>query len=463
MKRLKKMACIILAISMLLTIAAGCSGNSTPAPENQPEGQKDAPKEAQTQDAPKKQVTLKFWGGVPAEYGPQQTIDKFNEEYKDKGIQAEYVRFVNDDTGNLKLETTLLAGGEIDLYMSYFLGQLVKRSEGNMALDITPYLQKAGFDPVAELGEGVKPYLLNGKYYSLPTKMENYYILANKNMFDKAGIPLPDSWSYDEFRDIAKKLTTGEGQNKTYGIFWNTAQEIFRAVYPVEAVLGPNFMYKAEGKATNFDNPEFTKAVKLVSDTMLVDKSAPTHVDNVTQKLTIEGMFLSQKAAMSIGVWSIRSIKDLQKYPHDFVTAYLPMPVSDKSAAKYSIGDSTIGDLLSINPKSKNIDAAFEFMMWYTKGGMLSMTPYGRVPLYKGIDRKLVTEEYMKDGEKILDRPSVEKFLEVKNDLAISTITTKLPEIQKVLNEEIEATLTGKKDAEKGMADAKKRSDEFLK
>ena len=45
-------------------------------------------------------ITLRVWGGVPAEAGPQASIDLFNEAFKDKGIQAEYERFVNDDTGN---------------------------------------------------------------------------------------------------------------------------------------------------------------------------------------------------------------------------------------------------------------------------------------------------------------------------------------------------------------------------
>ena len=59
-------------------------------------------------------ITLRVWGGVPAEAGPQASIDLFNEAFKDKGIQAEYERFVNDDTGNLKLETSLLAGNDVD-------------------------------------------------------------------------------------------------------------------------------------------------------------------------------------------------------------------------------------------------------------------------------------------------------------------------------------------------------------
>jgi len=411
----------------------------------------------------KKPILLKFWGGVPAEYGPEQTIKAFNEAYKYKGIQAEYVRFVNDDTGNIKLETTLLAGGDIDIYMTYTTSSLVKRGTGKMALELSPMLQKVGFDPVKELGEVVSTCFYDGKVYGLPTKMENYFILANKNMFDAAGIPLPESWTYDEFRATAKKLTRGEGLNKVYGMYWNTNMEIFRPSYIAQTVLGPNFLYKEGGKETNLDNPEFIKLNQMVADMMLVDKSAISHTDNVTQKLSIESTFLAGKSAMSLGVWAIRSIKDIEKYPHDFVTAYLPPPVSDKSKAKYSIGEQVIGDFICINPNSDYKDAAMEFIMWYIKGGMLNMTPYGRVPIYKGLSPETIAEMYMKNGEKILDRTTVLKFLEPAKNIAISTETNKLPEVQKVFNEALEAIYTGHKDAATALKEAKIKADKFLK
>ncbi len=456
---LKRKLTTLISMSMIVAMLAGCG--STPEKSTQTSGSTNsATSTTQTDEKP---VVLKFWGGVPAEYGPQLTVDAFNKEYKDKGIQAEYVRYVNDDTGNMKLETTLMAGGDIDAFMTYTSSNLVKRGTGGMALELSDKLAKAGFDPVSELGEAVSPYIYDKKVYGLPTKMENYYILANKNMFDEAGIPIPESWTYEEFRETAKKLTKGEGQDKVYGMYWNTNMEIFRPSYLAQTVLGSDFLFKAGGKETNLDNPEIVKVNQLVADMMLVDKSAVTHTDNVTQKLSIESIFLAGKSAMSLGVWSIRSIKDLEKYPHDFVTAYLPVPVSDKSAAKYTIGEGVIGDFICVNSNSQNIDKTLEFVLWYTKGGMISMTPYGRVPIYKGIDSNKIVDEYMKNGEKILDRDTVAKFLEKKENLAVSTVTNRLPEVQKVYNEAIESIFTGKTDASTALSNAKKKADAFLK
>ena len=98
-------------------------------------------------------ITLRMWGGVPAESGPQKVCDNFNEAYKDKGIQVEYERFVNDDTGNLKLETNLLSGTGVDLYMTYGISQLTKRAQGSMALDLTDLMTKDNFSDEEYFGD----------------------------------------------------------------------------------------------------------------------------------------------------------------------------------------------------------------------------------------------------------------------------------------------------------------------
>jgi len=460
----KRILTFLLVLAMFTAILAGCASMQNQSTEVQTSGaESNASETTAATKAPVETVTLKFWGGVPAEYGPQDTVDAFNKEYKDKGIQAEYVRFVNDETGNLKLETTLLSGGDIDIFMTYTSSNLVKRGTGGMALEMSDRLAKLDFDPVTELGSGAAYYIYDGKVYGLPTKMENYYILANKDMFDAEGIAIPESWTYDEFRDIAKRLTKGEGQDKIYGIYWNTAMEIFRPSYLAQSVLGSNFLYKEGGKETNLNHPELIKVNQWVADMMLVDKSAVTHTDSATQKLSVESVFLAGKSAMSIGVWKIRAIKDLEQYPHDFVTAYLPAPVPDKSTARYSIGEGVIGDFICINSQSERIDQAMEFIMWYIKGGMMPMVEHGRVPIYKKLDTQLIADEYMKNGENILDLATVKNFLKSQDNMAVSTETTKLPEIQKVFNEALELIYTGKMNAETALNEAKVKADEFLK
>ena len=69
-------------------------------------------------------VKLTMWGAVPPENGPQEVVDTWNAEHPD--IQVEYVRFVNDDDGNLKLDTALSTGQNVDLNFNYTLKNLDK-------------------------------------------------------------------------------------------------------------------------------------------------------------------------------------------------------------------------------------------------------------------------------------------------------------------------------------------------
>ena len=149
---------LLLCLCMLVGVLAACSKTDTTTSDASGETAQSGDT-AKTGDV----VTIRMWGGVPAESGPQAACDAFNEAYKDKGIQVEYERFVNDDTGNVKLETNLLGGNEIDVYMSYTMAQLSKRAEGNMALDLTELCERDGFDLTQYLGDLATSYYIDGK------------------------------------------------------------------------------------------------------------------------------------------------------------------------------------------------------------------------------------------------------------------------------------------------------------
>ena len=464
---MKKWVSALIACSMAVA-TVGCSSTNTVQPGGEVANKQTETKDSsstQTSSQPttsKETVTLRVWGGVPEEAGPQASVDLFNEQFKDKGIQAEYIRFVNDDTGNLKLETTLLGGEGIDIYISYGKSQLAKRMEGNMALDLTPYMERDGFDVTGIFGDIVESYTLEDKYYGIPTKLDQYGILINKDMFDAAGIAVPTQWTYSEFRDIAKQLTSGEGLDKTYGMFLNTQQDILGPfTYFMTQSTGGDWMYTADGSASNFEDPLIKETLQLVYDMMNVDQSVPSHVDSVTQKLTQESLFLSGKAAMSIGPWIIRNIKDTTNYPHDFVTALAPYPLADSGEQVYNQGG--VGDIISINPKSANIEAAWEYVKWYATEGMLPVSAGGRIPLANTYVSEDVTAAILTNAEHLFDEQSLtDVMVTPKGNYALQMITDRVNEITQVFKEEVEAVLSDRKTVDAATADAKNRADKIL-
>ncbi len=83
-------------------------------------------------------VTLEVWGGVPPETGPGDLVAAFSKAYPN--IKVNYTRFVNDDTGNTKLDTALQGGTPIDVYFSYTVPRMGQRIKAGVAEDLTPYI-----------------------------------------------------------------------------------------------------------------------------------------------------------------------------------------------------------------------------------------------------------------------------------------------------------------------------------
>lgn len=470
--RNKKWLAMGMAAAMMISALTGCgnsgqdsSSSSAGAEESTAaESQENTEQKADAADEKNgsgETVTLRMWGGVPPESGPQKACDDFNALYADKGIQVEYERFVNDDTGNLKLETNLLSGTGVDIYVTYGLSTLQKRAEGGMALDLTELMERDGFSQEEYFGDMALAYYVDGKPYSVPTKLDQYGIVLNKTMFEEAGIDVPTEWTFDEFREIAKQLTHGEGQDKVYGMFWNSQQDVtYMFTYLVAQTNGGDPMYLSETESS-FMDPVVVKSVELVNNMMNVDGTSPTHTDSVTQQLSQEGMFLTGKSAMTIGPWMIRSIKDLENYPHDFETAFAPYPVVEAGQRNYTQGG--YGDLVSINPKSEYVEEAWEFVKWYALEGMLPVAEGGRVPAANTYDTQAVTDAFLVGAEGIIDADTTKNVLIAPADnYAVPSITAHGTEITQVVKEELELIFIGEKTVEEGMSDAKERADAIL-
>ena len=121
------------------------------------------------------------------------------------------------------------------------------------------------------------------------------------------------------------------------------------------------------------------------------------------------------------------------------------------------------GDLLCINPKSENVEAAWEFAKWYATEGMLPMAEGGRVPAANTYDPKAVTSAFLNGAEDLLDAASTQSVLiQPADNYAVPSITNHIAEVSKVLQEELEEILIDQKTVEQGLTDAKTRADAIL-
>lgn len=434
------------------------------------QGGKEEAQDAQA-SGEKKPVTLRVWAGIQPEYGYDEMIKNFNEQFKDQGIQAEYVRYVNNGDGNLQLETYLMSGGDIDVFISYGgTGRLYPRIESGLVMPLDDLMAQVGFDIEGEMGAGnVQYYNYNGKFYAIPTKYENIaWIFANVDMFKAAGVELPThGWTYAQFREACKKLTHGEGQDKVYGMNWFFSGSITNPEAIFFSTLGKHSKYKDDaGTETNFDAPAWNAGLQLAVDTMLNDKTAITYEQTVGDKLRLANTFLEGKCAMQTGISQIRLIKDTKTYPHDFVTAIIPGPVPTEKDLEYwdHAKVSGAGDLICIASKTEHPEECAKFVKWYIEGGMAPLAKGGRIPLWPGVSKDDVVKSFEEGAEGVFDIDSIRNYLSIRTSLGEKGPTPLVDsQIGTVLKEEETEAYYGNKSVSDALRDAKSRSDALLK
>ena len=103
--------------------------------------------------------------------------------------------------------------------------------------------------------EAVRQYTeRNGDTYLIPTQMASMVMFYSKKLFDEAGVAYPtDEWTFEEFLDIAQKLTKTDGDKKQWGYQANGAW--FRDIHWIrgtgaqefDALAGVHVLHESAG------------------------------------------------------------------------------------------------------------------------------------------------------------------------------------------------------------------------
>ncbi|MFX4271215.1 extracellular solute-binding protein [Propionibacteriaceae bacterium Y1685] len=398
---------------------------------------------------------LNVWGGVPAESGPDDLIAAFQKEHP--GITVTYTRYVNDDSGNLKLDNSLQGGVPIDLFFSYGAGRISKRVNAGLTMDLTDKVKEAPeLAPFAADADPQTNYVFDGKVYAVPAALSPGFVLANADLLDDAGIEISEDWDVNEYHEVAKKLS--EGKKKTYGSF--TAPEY------AKMALGPDMYYAEGGEASNFDDPAFRTGMELAL-AMQDDGSIMPKQEALAEKLETfsQSAFLSGRFAMMLTqAYMLRYVADTKEYPHDFKVRALKLPAPVKGQEFWNAG--AVGDLLSISQKSKQQEAAWTFLTFWLANAGTYMVKGGRLPSLVDpaeaddmIDKLLGEEK-----DKLYD---VESFKPVLFDesikVPVDTIYTGATEIETIVKKATDQVLLGDMTVDQWVTDVKSQADSAIK
>lgn len=147
----------------------------------------------------------------------------------------------------------------------------------------------------AQLKDGLS---VDGKLYEIPNGSQTMVIHYNTKIFADAGLEPPTAdWTWDDFIAIAKKLTTGEGENKVYGFglpWFNFALHpwyLTNGTYPVT----DDYMH------SNLSHPLMIDAATFIHDLVHVHGVSPDPIG-----LNVFDQFAAGRFAMTAaGRWPV--------------------------------------------------------------------------------------------------------------------------------------------------------------
>ncbi|MFA6506899.1 MAG: extracellular solute-binding protein [Treponemataceae bacterium] len=140
-------------------------------------------------------------------------VDAFNAAQKDIIVDARYIPSPDYET---KITTLLTAKAEMDCYMQKRQSDTFAHYDNGFIEPLDSLLAKTGVNRTA-VDAYKEAVSIDGKVVAFPWRGAAYYTYYNKKIFEKAGVPTPDtyvkngSWTWDKFAEISKKLSSGDG------------------------------------------------------------------------------------------------------------------------------------------------------------------------------------------------------------------------------------------------------------
>ena len=354
-------AALCLAAS-LLTACGGGKGETTAADTKAEQGQTAAAEKetAKTADGGSEQITLRFswWGGEERLAATLDVIKQFEELNPNIKIEPEYG---SSDGYADKLATQLASGTAPDIIqIDPGLMPALVSDETNYFLD----LNTSSFD-FSNFDENYYKLRINGFYdgkqLGIPTGISGGAVLVNKGLADQIGIDFHTQYTWDDLFDWAKKVR--EFDDSMYLICSNKDY--------VANILANNYAKQLSGKT--FINEE-TKEINLTAEQW-------QEVYTFVKRLYDEEVIAPASYSAAYSGDNMQS--DPNWIAGKYVCSFTYMSTMETLAAANADAEYTAGlfplyqgsdvdawnancpQIIAINAKSKNPEAAVEFLDYF--------------------------------------------------------------------------------------------------
>ena len=272
------------------------------------------------------QETISFMGwGSPQEVAVfEEMISQFEDAYP--GVTVDYINVPAPDF-NAKLQT-MIAGQQTPDVFYLAPENVMPYASSGILYDMSEYVaDNEVFDQENIWAKAIDMYRFDGQtagtgaVYGLPKDIGPFALAYNKDLFEAAGVPLPDPdvpWTWDEFVEHAKTLTSGEGQDRVFG----------NAPYSLESAVwsnGADWLNEDHTEVTVTD-PAFVEALQWVADLTLVHGVSPSSEEE-TSLGSFQRWIDGKIGMMGIGPWSQGQFWEEIPFEWDL----MPWPVSPRT------------------------------------------------------------------------------------------------------------------------------------
>ncbi|MFP5224592.1 MAG: ABC transporter substrate-binding protein [Actinomycetota bacterium] len=165
---------------------------------------------------PETTIRLQAFGDGEEVAAYQTLIDAFEDENPD--IAVELIAIPSQGDHMAKLAASFASGDQPEVWISNYrrMGQLARNGAVEPIRDLLPDVEWDDFYDIA-----LDAFTVDGKLQCAPQNVSNPVIYYNTEIFADAGVQPPkDGWSWEEFIEVAKKVTLDtddDGEVDIYG------------------------------------------------------------------------------------------------------------------------------------------------------------------------------------------------------------------------------------------------------
>lgn len=344
------------AVTGALFALAGCAGG-----------------QGATELDPEADVTITWWTGQSDE--AQSILEGLADEFEQLHPNVT-IEISPGASSTEELLQKLSAGFAGNSYpnISYSFGSWASELESSQrTLDITEHVAdpEVGWDEFSEAARAtVQP--TGGAIIGFPALVDNISLIYNKTVFDAAGVEYPtEEWTWDDFRDAAKKLT--DPATETYGYAYSVSgsEETTWQLWPHLWQNGGEILSSDQSTAA-FDSDEGVEALEFLRQMAVDDKSV--YLDQTDTKFA--QLFAADRIGMmTSGPWQLW---DLGTAGTEYGVTILPGTDGDHQ----TVSGPDIWALFDTQDANENYWSV-ELMTWLTSAeqDLRWNVAYGNLPL----------------------------------------------------------------------------------